>query len=420
MDAFDSLRSEENLVDVTLSCEGYKIKAHKMLLSACSSYFKELFKDNPCQHPIVVFRNVRYYDLRALIDFIYQGEVNVMQDQLPSFLATAKLLEVKGLTDNSFGSEPPDGPNNNDSEAYEEENVSQNIEDEEIEEDETLSDVSQYAPQITTNESPSCPLSIIPITKTPGPPPPPTDHNPHKRKKRSEDEEIVPRQRLLPNLKPMPKLESQEMPPQLSFASKQSIEIFPITSIKTEKNHDDSYDTQSKDSRMDSKEYSSMNSPDHNLNEMEMYGTIEEPYQKPNMELNHLLTKSSRAGGSGGDMSQDSLQGHWLSSLNNAGDGTEAAITEANRKQTPSNADFSQQRHRYICSICGATYKHLRNLRAHCHLHYGKTRCNLCNKVLCNISYFKKHLQQQHGLLTTKKNDGKTVQSPSPSTTLNS
>lgn len=63
-----------------------------------------------------MFRNVRYYDLRALIDFIYQGEVNVMQDQLPSFLATAKLLEVKGLADNSFGSEPPDGSTNHDSE----------------------------------------------------------------------------------------------------------------------------------------------------------------------------------------------------------------------------------------------------------------------------------------------------------------
>lgn len=42
--AFGSLRSLEDLVDVTLSCEGKKIRAHKMLLSACSSYFKELFK----------------------------------------------------------------------------------------------------------------------------------------------------------------------------------------------------------------------------------------------------------------------------------------------------------------------------------------------------------------------------------------
>ena len=110
--------------------------------------------------------------------------------------------------------------------------------------------------------------------------------------------------------------------------------------------------------------------------------------------------------------------GHWLSSLNNDTESSETLANEANvtignRKPADANADYSQQRHRYICSICGATYKHLRNLRAHCHLHYGKTRCNLCNKVLCNISYFKKHLQQQHGMLSTKKSDTKNLSSPS-------
>lgn len=42
--AFDSLRSDQDLVDVTLSCEGKRIRAHKMLLSACSTYFRDLFK----------------------------------------------------------------------------------------------------------------------------------------------------------------------------------------------------------------------------------------------------------------------------------------------------------------------------------------------------------------------------------------
>lgn len=46
-----------------------------------------------------MFRNVRYNDLVALVNFIYQGEVNVVQEQLSSFLATAELLAVKGLTD---------------------------------------------------------------------------------------------------------------------------------------------------------------------------------------------------------------------------------------------------------------------------------------------------------------------------------
>ena len=42
--AFDTLRTDEDLVDVTLSCEGKRIRAHKMLLSACSTYFRDLFK----------------------------------------------------------------------------------------------------------------------------------------------------------------------------------------------------------------------------------------------------------------------------------------------------------------------------------------------------------------------------------------
>ncbi|XP_043475133.1 broad-complex core protein isoforms 1/2/3/4/5-like isoform X5 [Leptopilina heterotoma] len=99
--AFDTLRTDEDLVDVTLSCEGKRIRAHKMLLSACSTYFRDLFKENPCQHPVVIFRNVKFDDLAALVDFMYQGEVNVVQEQLASFLTTAELLAVQGLTDGS-------------------------------------------------------------------------------------------------------------------------------------------------------------------------------------------------------------------------------------------------------------------------------------------------------------------------------
>lgn len=41
---FEVLRAEEDFVDVTLACEGKRIKAHKLVLSACSPYFKELLK----------------------------------------------------------------------------------------------------------------------------------------------------------------------------------------------------------------------------------------------------------------------------------------------------------------------------------------------------------------------------------------
>ncbi|XP_045472832.1 protein abrupt-like [Harmonia axyridis] len=95
--AFESLQHSEELVDVTLTCEGINLKAHKFILSACSPYFRTVFKENPCPHPIVILKDVIYTDLIAVINFMYHGEVMVSEEQLPSFLSTAKLLQVSGL-----------------------------------------------------------------------------------------------------------------------------------------------------------------------------------------------------------------------------------------------------------------------------------------------------------------------------------
>lgn len=97
--AFDSLRSKEDFCDVTLCVEGRKIRAHKVLLSACSTYFKEIFKENPCQHPVIIFKNVKYDDLHNLIIYMYNGDVTIEQDALPTFLHTAEMLSIQGLTD---------------------------------------------------------------------------------------------------------------------------------------------------------------------------------------------------------------------------------------------------------------------------------------------------------------------------------
>ncbi|KAK9869481.1 hypothetical protein WA026_003236 [Henosepilachna vigintioctopunctata] len=97
LSAFESLQHSEDLVDVTLTCEGINLKAHKFILSACSPYFRTVFKENPCPHPIVILKDVTYTDLIAVINFMYHGEVMVSEEQLPSFLNTAKLLQVSGL-----------------------------------------------------------------------------------------------------------------------------------------------------------------------------------------------------------------------------------------------------------------------------------------------------------------------------------
>lgn len=93
-----SLYKTEDLVDVTLAAEGRYLKAHKMVLSVCSPYFRELFQVNPCKHPIVFLKDVSYNALSNLLEFMYQGEVKVSQDDLGTFIKTAEALKIKGLT----------------------------------------------------------------------------------------------------------------------------------------------------------------------------------------------------------------------------------------------------------------------------------------------------------------------------------
>lgn len=97
---FNSLLQDEDLVDVTLAAEGKYLKAHKTVLSVCSSYFKELFRVNPCKHPIVILQGVSYEALKNLLQFMYQGEVSVTQEEIPAFMKVAETLKVKGLTEN--------------------------------------------------------------------------------------------------------------------------------------------------------------------------------------------------------------------------------------------------------------------------------------------------------------------------------
>ncbi|XP_045535256.1 protein tramtrack, beta isoform isoform X7 [Papilio machaon] len=97
---FHGLLSRGDLVDVTLAAEGRILQAHKLVLSVCSPYFQEMFKMNPNQHPIVFLKDVSHSALRDLLQFMYQGEVNVKQEELASFISTAEQLQVKGLTGN--------------------------------------------------------------------------------------------------------------------------------------------------------------------------------------------------------------------------------------------------------------------------------------------------------------------------------
>ncbi|XP_037077125.1 protein bric-a-brac 2-like [Pollicipes pollicipes] len=96
---FDQLLQSESFVDVTLAVAGRSLRAHKVILSASSPYFQSLLHDNPCQHPIIVIDEVAFADMQAVVQFMYKGEINVAEQQLPSLLKVAETLKIRGLAD---------------------------------------------------------------------------------------------------------------------------------------------------------------------------------------------------------------------------------------------------------------------------------------------------------------------------------
>jgi len=103
--AFRELREEKDFFDVTLACDDSQIQAHKVILSACSPFFRNVLRRNPHQHPLLYLKGVKYKELLSVLNFMYMGEVNVAQEELNSFLSVAEDLRVKGLTQNNANSD---------------------------------------------------------------------------------------------------------------------------------------------------------------------------------------------------------------------------------------------------------------------------------------------------------------------------
>ncbi|XP_065162285.1 longitudinals lacking protein, isoforms H/M/V isoform X12 [Atheta coriaria] len=100
---FDTLLENGTLVDCTLAAEGKFLNAHKVVLSACSPYFESLLSQNYDKHPIFILKDIKYQELKAMMDYMYRGEVNISQDQLGALLKAAESLQIKGLSDNRKG-----------------------------------------------------------------------------------------------------------------------------------------------------------------------------------------------------------------------------------------------------------------------------------------------------------------------------
>ncbi|XP_011640011.1 longitudinals lacking protein, isoforms A/B/D/L isoform X21 [Pogonomyrmex barbatus] len=101
---FDTLLESGTLVDCTLAAEGKTLKAHKVVLSACSPYFECLLSEHYDKHPVFILKDVKFKELKAMMDYMYRGEVNISQDQLAALLKAAESLQIKGLSESKTAS----------------------------------------------------------------------------------------------------------------------------------------------------------------------------------------------------------------------------------------------------------------------------------------------------------------------------
>ena len=96
--SFEAFRNEGHLHDVTLvSDDQNQVSAHKLVLSASSEYFNNIFKNNKVSNPFLCLEGVSLTDLNNILDYIYFGRIQIYQDDLDRFLSIAQRFKIEGL-----------------------------------------------------------------------------------------------------------------------------------------------------------------------------------------------------------------------------------------------------------------------------------------------------------------------------------
>ena len=107
---FSVLRKEEDFFDVTLVTDDEQhISAHKLVLAASSEFFKTILQRATHSKPMIYLSGFGVKELNFVMDYIYQGEVQIYQNDLDKFLDVAQKLKIEGL----IGGEQSDESKNN-------------------------------------------------------------------------------------------------------------------------------------------------------------------------------------------------------------------------------------------------------------------------------------------------------------------
>ncbi|KAB7500833.1 Protein tramtrack, beta isoform [Armadillidium nasatum] len=100
LENISKIHLQERFSDATIICQGRYFSVHRIVLSSCSLYFEEIFEKIKSQHPVVVFTDIEPFKMELLLNFMYQGEAEVEQENFLSFMKTGEALKIKGISVN--------------------------------------------------------------------------------------------------------------------------------------------------------------------------------------------------------------------------------------------------------------------------------------------------------------------------------
>ena len=105
-DTLSDLYSSNCFSDVTLICDDKKkISAHKNILSACSSVFKDIFETDQNPKSVIYLRGINSSEMESIVKFMYLGEATFYEDKMEDLLSVARNLQIKQLCETNLEEE---------------------------------------------------------------------------------------------------------------------------------------------------------------------------------------------------------------------------------------------------------------------------------------------------------------------------
>ncbi|XP_013138739.1 PREDICTED: modifier of mdg4-like [Papilio polytes] len=96
MSRFGKLLQMQSLVDMTLMCSSHTLRVHKAVLAASSAYFQELLQKQSGE-PLIILK-MRFSVLKSLVEFMYCGKTQCLEENLDELVSAAQFLKIKGLS----------------------------------------------------------------------------------------------------------------------------------------------------------------------------------------------------------------------------------------------------------------------------------------------------------------------------------